>query len=210
MLLLLSSLHSWQLSFRGRVTISWIALWLSFACIPGSVPGLVSGSVSGFMMEPDDLYWPRLWLHHEARTHSTGSMMEPVAIGWIWSIVIGVAKYHMAVLKRWTIAPPQKSCKVHMKKCVVQCRVNVALMSSWCRGGELVSCIMWKSRTGENGTCHIAAPMFADGYAKNVAWCRIMSQDAEVKMCYHVRCKAGQKLSSPVVKLSSNVAPVPS
>lgn len=81
-------------------------------------------------------------------------------------------------------------------------------MSPWCRGGELVSCIMWKSRTGENETCHIAAPMFADGYAKNVAWYRIMSQDAEVKMCYHVRCKAGQKLSSPVVKLSFNVVPV--
>ena len=126
MLLLPSSLHSWQLSFRGRVTIIGIALWLSFACIPGSVPGLVSGFVSGFMMEPDDLYWPRLWLHHEARTHSTGSMMEPVAIGWIWSIVIGVAKYHMAVLKRWTIAPPQKKLQSSYEK---MCRP----MSPLCR-----------------------------------------------------------------------------
>ena len=96
------------------------------------------------------------------------------------------------------------TCKVHFKKCVVQCRVNVVqcrpdvdLMSWWKIG------IMYhgKMQHGKDELAPVTPLVISTDMnprsPKIVAACRQKSQDAQVKAWYNVRCKAGQKLSSP-------------
>ena len=102
------------------------------------------------------------------------------------------------------VARHDDACKVHMKKCVVLCRVNVVqcrpdvVLMSWWKTDIMYHA---KNTTGKSWTHPSNASCDCYGYGspipKIVAACRQKSQDAQVKAWYNVRCKAGQKLSSP-------------
>ena len=102
------------------------------------------------------------------------------------------------------VARHDDACKVHMKKCVVLCRANVVqcrpdvVLMSWWRIDIMYHGKMQPGKLGltpSNASCNFHG--YESPIPKIVAACRQKSQDAQANMCYNVRCKAGQKLSSP-------------
>ena len=102
------------------------------------------------------------------------------------------------------VARHDDACKVHMKKCVVLCRANVVqcrpdvVLMSWWRIDIMYHGKMQPGKLGltpSNASCNFHG--YESPIPKIVAACRQKSQDAQVKAWYNVRCKAGQKLSSP-------------